>query len=302
MLRRSIGTKFLESMIDVRVSNPHVFVDLVIDTIKKLSSKFIIDKDICQTRTTSLSKQFFGDFNTVELLVVPKKNKYSGTCIVGKGVCYDTGGLNLKLRQNGDMFFDRNGALLSIASSLDHGVVSNTYFTFNKIGSNTILPGTIISKDKHKILIDDTDAEGRILLADGLLNLQSNKNINKIITIATLTGSAVSMTGERTFAMVHSNQHKIDYPKLLNNTLKGMEYWIAPAHKDYEHAHDTKIKGATACNSGNYRGAGSSTAFSFLKRFTTKHLLHLDIAAMMTTKDGNGLVWGLKEVKSLLDL
>ena len=71
---------------------------------------------------------------------------------------------------------------------------------------------------------------------------------------------------------------------------------------DSDNAVLSKVKGSDIGNLGSLRYAGSSTAFSFLKHFWKGHQLHLDIAAMDSDKNNNGLVWGIKEIKELLKI
>jgi leucyl aminopeptidase len=288
------GQKFLEKFINNRERDPtaltrHIEADLLNLDIDSISRPAIFSE------TFRLLAQFF---NTVQILHINPDVK-SDTVLIGKGITYDTGGYNLKTNMR-DMHYDKNGALLAIAAAIDNNVPALVFFAQNDL-NNRVVQGDILTESitGKRILIENTDAEGRIGLAN-LLAYAQDKYKNAI-TIATLTGAACQMVGERTYAVIHSNDVD-DYQHFaLHNTVNKAEFWPAPYHKDYDNAIKTKVKGADITNCPDYKGAGSSTAFSFLKQFYNGHLIHLDIAPVMVDKDHNGLVWGLNEVKLLID-
>jgi len=291
-MKTTPGREFLKAFINLRDKEPYCVANAVEKYLKrrkhKVESSYLLGG--------SLVHQFFQSGKLI--LINPDRIKKDATMLLGKGVCFDTGGYNLKHGMDG-MFFDKNGALLAIAAALDNGVPAAVFFVDNMIHCDAPVQGEILKEPitgKH-VLIDDTDAEGRIGLASLLADY--TRSVKGVITIATLTGAAVNFTGERTYGLVHSNRHE----DLMSVLKAKLELWPAPTHKDYDDAVLTKVKGADVRSCGKFKGAGSSTAFSFLKHFNHgKHHIHLDMAAMMNDKDGNGLVWGLPEVKYLLGL
>ncbi len=292
--KKSEGTKFLEKFINLRQRDPSIFVKEIWNY---LSDKGLIGKNSSlESYGDGFLQTFFGKNN--HKLHLQFKDKKTKRLIIGKGVTYDSGGYNIKMSMT-NMHFDRNGALLAIAAGLDTKTDVAVFFVNNMIRDNSPVDGDILTEEHtgKRILITNTDAEGRIGLAS-LLG-QFNKDYKNVLTIATLTGAAVGVTGPRTMALVHSNK-KIDYPKLMKLALSGNEIWPAPFHKEYDESIKTKVIGADLDHCGSFRYAGSSTAFSFLKNFWKGHQLHLDIAAMSTDKDNNGYIWGIREVTNLL--
>ena len=290
-IKKSLGTKFLEEFINLRERNPIEFARKVTDWLKTNDIAF----NVSELPDDSLIKNYF---KAGRILKLQKNTKKTKQVIIGKGVVYDTGGYNIKTYMS-NMHFNRNGALLAIASHLDTGTDAAVFFVVNNIHDTAPVDGDIILEPVtgKRVLIENTDAEGRIGLAHLLAD--TGRDYDKAITIATLTGAAVGFTGELTMALVHSNK-LTDYPKLMNLAISGNEIWPAPGHKEYDDGVLTKIVGADVTNSSKYRYAGSSTAFSFLKHFFTGHLIHVDMAAMDSDKDGNGHVWGIKEITNLL--
>jgi leucyl aminopeptidase len=300
--KSTLGEKFLKTFINLRQQHPVIVADLIENWLLKYSINYTIYQD---TECQGLLRDFFGDESYI-FHINPQVKVEDEPIIIGKGVCFDTGGYNLKKSME-DMYYDKNGALLAIAAGIDNNTPALAFIVSNFINDN-VLPGQIL-KDPYtglKILIEDTDAEGRMGLAH-CIGLAHHLKYRAILTIATLTGHAHMITGDRTYAMVHSNE-KGDLAEILVDMLDceehaHLELWPAPFHKDYDKSIISKIKGADIGNCGSFKGAGTSTAFSFLKRFSKEtHHIHLDIAAMMLDKQKNGYVWGLPEVSYLLEL
>lgn len=296
MKTKTLGTKFLEKFKDLRERDPMTFVVKITAWLRKNKISYLLG----QKEENGLLNTFFGP-RAIELFIT--HGEPTGTLLIGKGVTYDTGGYNLKLRNMGDMFYDRMGALLAIAASIDNKIDCSVFFAFNGI-NDRVVEGDILEekRSKLKILIDNTDAEGRIGLAY-LLAIAKEKGISKkIITIATLTGAASVFSGSRNFALVHSND-KTMYHKVIDGHLKGLQIWPAPNLDVYDKAIDSPIIGSDIRSCGKLDGGGSMTAFSFLKRFvsTDTRLIHVDMAAMNQDKVGNGLAWGLDEIKFLIE-
>lgn len=297
MAKLTLGQKFQKQFINLRETNPYYVANSIFEWLKKndVSVKWSSDGSNC----TGLLKDFFG--HSIILEINPGKTK---KVIIGKGVCFDTGGYDVKADMK-DMFYDKNGAILAIAAALDNECSALVFFVSNFI-NDRVVSGQIL-KDRFtglRVLIDDTDAEGRIGLAH-CIGLAKEYEYESILTIATLTGHAHYVTGDRTYAMVHSNDI-YDLSSVMETVIYReytLKLWPAPFHKEYDKAIDTKIIGADVRSCGVFKGAGTSTAFSFLKRFSkeTPHI-HLDTAAMMLDKNKNGYCWGIEEVTYLLRL
>lgn len=314
-MKKTKGQNFIKKFINLREKDPYQVVESIKLWFNSHRIKYESGK-VCEEKYfndyNGLLKQFFG-FNSYILHINPGK---TNKIIIGKGVCFDSGGYDIKTHM-ADMFYDKNGALLSIAAAIENDVSCIVFFVNNMIRYECPVAGDILTDQFTglRVLIDDTDAEGRIGLAH-CIGLAKYLGYESILTIATLTGSAVQMTGERTYAMVHSDEPQ-DLRFVLQDVIaskseeglrgifvgRDLQLWPAPFHEEYDKAIDTKIIGADVRSCGNFKGAGSSTAFSFLKRFSQdSHHIHLDMAAMMLDKNKNGLIFGLPEVAYLLNL
>lgn len=290
---KDLGIKFLNTLLDVREAQ-------AVEVCVSVEDFLFVNKIPYEVVSwqPGLMASFFGQYYILH--INPNATKH---VVIGKGIVYDSGGYSLKPSHGmKDMFFDRNGAFLTIAHCINTGQSGIIFFAANLL-NNSVLPGIILhdAYSKEKILIDNTDAEGRIGLAY-CLGLAKSLKYKKALTIATLTGAAVQVTGERVAALVHSNKPKDLIQIMHARVTKGLQIHPAPYSGAYDASIETPIKYATISNMSSLNAAGSSTAFSFLKRFFKGHLLHLDMAAMMKTNKGNGLVWGLKEVKFLTSL
>jgi leucyl aminopeptidase len=139
--------------------------------------------------------RYFGD----------KNNKKNILGLVGKGITFDSGGYDLKPSNYLQcMKFDMSGAAVVCASFLalaqkrpKINVVAVACLTENAIGGHATLTESVITSMSGKTIeINNTDAEGRLVLADGITYAIEKENANKIITIATLTGAVVAALGE----------------------------------------------------------------------------------------------------------
>lgn len=225
------------------------------------------------------------------------KKGYTGLVLVGKGVVYDSGGYAIKpARSAVDMFFDKTGAVLTLYLGKKLKLPTVTFWVSNLVGERSLLNGEIItSRNGTKVLVSNTDAEGRLGLADSLSYVKELSPKAHAVTLATLTGAAAAFTGEGVRALVHSTNYKDLYPKLIN-TMDDHLLFPAPISKKYDEAVKTKVLGADINNISNMNGGGSQTAFSFLKHFHN-NLTHVDMAAFCADKEGNAI--GHHLVKSL---
>ncbi len=207
------------------------------------------------------------------------------TALVGKGVTFDTGGLNLKPTGSIEtMKDDMSGAaavLGTIRAAASLGLKRNIIGVIpaveNAIGSRSYKPGDVyVSHSGKTVEISNTDAEGRLILADALSYLQKEYTPNRIIDLATLTGSIVVTLGEETTGLFSNNDELAK--QLTQAGEKTYErVWRLPLYTEYKEALKSPI--ADLKNSGG-RKAGAITAALFLQDFIKKDQpwAHLDIA------------------------
>lgn len=204
--------------------------------------------------------------------------------LVGKGITYDSGGYSLKPTPSMDtMFTDMAGsatvigALKSIAKSkLKKNVVGVVAACENLISGGAYKPGDIIGSMSGKTIeVLNTDAEGRITLADALWYATKELKADKIIDLATLTGACVVALGSLNSGAITNNDALMKEIKKAAN-LAGENIWQLPSNKEYKEL----IKGdfGDLKNTGG-RGAGTITAGLFLEEFVDDTpWVHLDIA------------------------
>jgi leucyl aminopeptidase len=202
---------------------------------------------------------------------------------VGKGVVYDTGGLSLKPSASMDtMKCDMSGAaavataLYAIAmAKLPVHVVALVPATDNRPDGNAYVPGDIITMmDGTTVEVLNTDAEGRLILADALTYAKRYDPM-LVIDLATLTGAAEAALGKIGIAGMQNNAEKY-FPDLIKSGFKTSERIAAfPFWDDYSELLKSEI--ADLKNIGG-RYAGAITAGKFLQHFTDYPWIHLDIA------------------------
>jgi leucyl aminopeptidase len=216
---------------------------------------------------------------------ISPKTKHIG--LVGKGITFDTGGLNIKTAGMLDMKCDMAGgaavfgAMQLIADlKLDTRVTAIVPCAENAVDAKSFLPSDVIqSYSGHSIEIIDTDAEGRLVLADGLSYLIKNFKPEYIIDIATLTGSAVGTFGHECAALF-TNNDGISKKLQESGDAIGERLWQLPLWDCYKQDIESAIADVK-----NYSGkpvAGAISAAKFLEFFTDNHQAwaHLDIAGV----------------------
>lgn len=205
------------------------------------------------------------------------------TALVGKGITFDTGGISLKPPERmEEMKYDMSGGAGVIAAMTAIGrlkpkinVVGLVPATENMPGGKATKPGDIVKAMNGKTIeVINTDAEGRLILADALC--YANKlGATRIIDCATLTGACVIALGHAASAAV-SNDDAYVQQFLAVAKPTGERYWQMPLYDDY--ATQMKSDIADLKNTGG-RPAGTLTAAAFLKSFVDKTpWIHLDIA------------------------
>ncbi|MCX6256144.1 MAG: leucyl aminopeptidase family protein [Bacteroidia bacterium] len=229
-------------------------------------------------------------FCILEWLPVKCLNK-KPIVLIGKGIVYDTGGLNIKTGDymagmNGDMAGAATvtGVLHTVArTGIPLHIIGLIPSTDNRPGGNAYTQGDIITMhNKMTVEIGNTDAEGRLILADAI-SYASKYSPELIIDIATLTGSAAMTFGNQAIAVMTNADRK--YINLLEECGNDVYERIAELPFWDEYGELLKSDIADLKNIGG-REAGAIIAGKFLERFAEFPLIHLDIAGTeMLKKD-----------------
>lgn len=226
---------------------------------------------------------------------VPVGTPVKSVALVGKGVTFDSGGISLKPSENmGEMKSDMAGAacvigvLEAVAQlQLPVRVIGVIPATDNMPDGKAQQPGDVITTYSGiTVEVSNTDAEGRLILADALHYVKRQYAPDIIIDIATLTGACIVALGYNVAAML-SNDDELAERLFEAGIRSGEKVWRLPLWNLY----DEQIKSDVAdVNNTGGRGAGTITAAKFLERFIDKHeqWAHLDIAGPAFASRGAG--------------
>ncbi len=225
------------------------------------------------------------------------KNSSKPLAFVGKGVCFDTGGYSLKpAKFMEDMTYDMAGSATVVGLMKNFALrkakinaVGVVGLVENMVSGNAQRPGDIVKSYSGKTIeILNTDAEGRLVLADALTFTEKKFKPKFIVDLATLTGAIIVSLGSE-YAGLFSNDDKLSQ-QIFNAGEKVQEkVWRMPLHKNYDKLMNSK--NADVQNINYVGGAGSTTAAQFLQRFILNNTpwAHLDIAGMAFSKYGGAL-------------
>ena len=207
--------------------------------------------------------------------------------LVGKGITYDTGGLSIKPRESMvAMKTDMAGAAVALAAVLGaaeagvrHRVTALLPLAENAVGAASYRPGDVLRVyGGTTVEIANTDAEGRIVLADALSHADADLDPDLLIDVATLTGAATLALG-RTHGALYSDDERLAEALLEAGQGAGENLWRMPLVRDYAAALDSDVADVRHVSSDATTGAGSVTAALFLERFVgRRRWAHLDIA------------------------
>ena len=220
------------------------------------------------------------------------------TAFVGKGVTFDTGGISIKPGPGmEDMKWDMGGAgavaggmLAFVKRKAKANVVGVMGLVENMPDGNAQRPGDVVtSMSGQTIEILNTDAEGRLVLADALHWTQQEFQPSRVVDFATLTGAIIISLGNE-YAGLFSNDDQLSRDLAEAGEAVGDKVWRMPLGKAYDKLIDSPI--ADMKNIGG-KGAGSITAAQFLQRFIADGTpwAHIDIAGMAWS-DKPGRTWG----------
>lgn len=251
-----------------------------------IKTSVLEEKDMQKLGMHSLLAVSQGSAEPAKLIVMEYRKgreKDKPHVLVGKGISFDTGGISLKPSQDmGEMKYDMCGAasvfgtLRAVAGmQLPINLVCVVASAENMPGSKAVKPGDIVRSLSGKTIeINNTDAEGRLVLCDALTYIDKYKP-ETVIDIATLTGACVIALGHHATGLM-SNDDALAADLLAAGEKARDRAWRLPIWEDYQkqlysnHADMSNIGG---------RPAGTITAACFLARFTTSYRwAHLDIA------------------------
>ena len=205
--------------------------------------------------------------------------------IIGKGICFDSGGLDIKPASSMlTMKDDMSGAacIIGVMSAVKefapdvevHGIIAACE---NMPGCSAYKPGDILTaKNGKTIEVDNTDAEGRLTLADALC-YADELGVDEIVDLATLTGACMVALGNQAAGIV-GNDDKLVKAIIDTANACGERYWELPMYEEYKESLKSNV--ADMQNTGS-RWGGASTAGLFLKEFVDKtKWAHIDIAGV----------------------
>ena len=214
------------------------------------------------------------------------KSKGWDTALVGKGITFDTGGYSLKPPASQiDMKFDMCGAAAVVGAMAALGArqdkvnaVGIVALAENMVSSKAYRVNDVITSLSGKTVeVLNTDAEGRLVLADALTYIQQEYNPDTVIDLATLTGAAMVALGCE-YGAVYSTDDALFETANTAAKITGEKIWRMPLDEIF----DKEMKGEIADlrNIGKGRWGGSCTAAAFLKQFVDKDRtwMHMDIA------------------------
>ena len=242
-----------------------------------------------------------------------KSKKTMDYTFVGKGVTFDTGGISIKPSGGmEEMKYDMGGSAVvlglmkALALRKTKANVSAIIGLVENMPSGTAQrPGDVVkSMSGQTIEVINTDAEGRLVLADILWYAQKKFQPKKIVDLATLTGAIIVSIGQEKAGMFSNDIGFADEVTKLGLKV-GEEVWNMPVDDSYEK--DIRSDIADMKNVGSGRGAGSTAGAIFLKRFIQNTTwMHLDIAGVtwakadrpMTPKGGSG--FGVRLLEELV--
>ena len=227
-----------------------------------------------------------------------KKNE-GYTALIGKGMTFDTGGLNLKPTGSIEsMKIDMSGAAAVcglLKNVLTLGIKKNLLFVLgiaeNSIGPAAYKPGDVITGYAGKsVEIGNTDAEGRLVLADAISYIVKNYKPDKMIDLATLTGACVVALGFDYSGLFSNND--LLAGQLLDASVKTDDRaWRLPIYPELKEHIKSPV--ADLKNTSNIKGGGACTAAEFLHQFTQDTTwAHLDIAGSAYTEGAGRMYYG----------
>lgn len=278
---------------------PESYADILKKKLKPLGVKVTVLGEAQMEKLGMGSLLSVGDGSRKEskLVVMEYKNGKKSdkpVAFVGKGVTFDTGGISIK-PSNGmeDMKYDMGGSASVVGTMC---ALAGRKAKVNAIGvvglvenmpdGNATRPSDVVtSMSGQTIEILNTDAEGRLVLADALWYTQEKFKPQWMIDLATLTGAMVVALGQHRAGIFSNNDKLSENIHKVGEKVKE-RVWRMPMGDEYNAQMDSKI--ADVQNISNMKGAGSITAAQFLERFVNDTpWLHIDIAGVAWHEKGD---------------
>ena len=271
------NSKIIKSCID----NSQIIIKFKIDKTGRLLSIWIPESNATKEDEKFLRANMQMIFQDPMACLNPRKK----IALIGKGICFDSGGLDIKPASSMlTMKDDMSGAacVIGVMSAIKefspdvevHGIIAACE---NMPGCSAYKPGDILTaKNGKTIEVDNTDAEGRLTLADALC-YADELGVDEIIDLATLTGACMVALGNQAAGIVGNDDALV---KSIIETAKncGERYWELPMYEEYKESLKSSV--ADMQNTGS-RWGGASTAGLFLKEFVEKtKWAHIDIAGV----------------------
>ena len=305
----------------VNMPGSHVFPETLAEFARKIEKKSnglvdvqVLDEEECKKRGMGsfLSVGQGSDKKSVFIVLHYKGSGTKKFALVGKSVTFDSGGLSLKPGEfMMDMKIDMAGGavVLGVFDYLASEQPTISEFSDiygilpaaeNMVSGSSLKPGDIVTAMNGKTIeVLNTDAEGRLVLADGLTYADTVLHADYIIDIATLTGACAAALGNELAGLFTSND---DFEKKYGIAAKkaGDDYWRMPLHSAYL----TQMKSTIADlkNIGGGRYGGAITAALFLSEFIKKaKWMHIDIAGPAHSDKGGASGWGVLSVIYFLE-
>jgi len=220
-----------------------------------------------------------------------KNKKKKPIAFIGKGVSFDTGGVSLKPAGGmEEMKYDMGGSgvVIGLMKTLalrkaKANIIGVVGLVENHIGNMATRPSDVVkSYSGQTIEVLNTDAEGRLVLADALWYTQEKYKPELMVDLATLTGAIIIAIGNE-YAGLFSNNDKLSKQLEDAGKIEDEKLWRFPLHDKFDKMINSPIADMQNISSG--RGAGSITAAQFLQRFVNKvPWAHLDIAGTTWSK------------------
>lgn len=269
---------------------PEVYANQVAEIAKmeNLDVKIYEEADLKKMGFNTLLSVSVGSDKKPKFVVVEYKpdGAEETVALVGKGVTFDSGGLSLKPGNSmEDMKSDMGGSALVAATiitaarlGLKKNIIAALPMVENMPSGSAVKPGDVVTAYNGKTVeILNTDAEGRLILADSISYINKTYKPDTLFDFATLTGACVVALGEKIAAVYSNNQEKAD--KLIESSQSTYERcWKMPLPDDYNELLKSDI--ADLRNISTTRYGGSITAALFLQEFVEEGTdwVHVDIA------------------------
>jgi leucyl aminopeptidase len=226
------------------------------------------------------------DAGIIQLSYRPQLRGGRKLALVGKGICFDTGGVNVKpARYMNGMHEDMQGSAVALGTLLalsrlqvDHPVDCWLALAQNHIGSRAYKPNDVVTASNGTTIeVKHTDAEGRMVLADTLA-LASKEKPHVMIDYATLTGACIYSLSSR-YSGVFSNRDNLHATLTAAGRDSGERVWPFPLDKDFDDALKSELADTLQCTLEGE--ADHILAARFLSRFVDEdiHWIHVDLAA-----------------------